>query len=187
MGKELHGFKWIVKLSAYWFWTIGYPMAKRPRSGDIFEIPLPNGFGYGQYLLKHTDPPCYGEFVRVFRGVRSARLNDWISLNNEPEQFLTFYSLGRAVRDGAVTLVGHVDVPARLKAFPQFKSVGRFDQMPHGRIHTWIFGSGMNVTVVQDSELSAEQRQMPIREIIGHGLLIQRLETGWAHSSSFVD
>jgi hypothetical protein len=161
-------------------------MAKRPQFGDIFEIPLLNGYGYGQYLLKHTDPPCYGEFVRIFRGLRSDRLSEWTALNNEPEQFLTFYSLGKAVRDKVVTLVGNADTPDRLKTFPIFKNMGRFDQMPHGRIHTWILGSGMNATILQDSELTPEQRQMPVCQIIGHGLLIQRIESGWTHSSHFV-
>jgi hypothetical protein len=40
-------------------------MSKRPKIGDIVEIPLPeNGTGYAQYTHKHNQ---YGALLRVFQ------------------------------------------------------------------------------------------------------------------------
>lgn len=162
-------------------------IGKRPKIGDIFEVAATGGFGYGQYILKYTEPPCWGSFVRVFRGVRAKRPTDWNRLCDEEEQFLVFYPIGSAARSNAVTIVGHGPVPERLKSFPRFKTYGAHEQKPHGRIKSWLFGSGPDVTCIKDEDLTDEQRRMPLCQIITHEVLVDRIESGWTHACNYID
>lgn len=42
----------------------------RARIGGIVEIPTKNGLAYAQYTHNHTEPPKYGQLLRVFEGTR---------------------------------------------------------------------------------------------------------------------
>ena len=184
LGAEFHERTGVVIPKLHLVRKLTRQMAKRPRIGDIFEIPLTSGFAYGHYILKYTEPPSWGEFVRILRGVRTERVTDWEALSREDDQFLTFYPLGRAVREGVVTIVGHVDVPERLRTFPAFKTYGKLEQVPGGCVLSWLIGSGAKIVAVKHEDLTEAQRQQPLKRIIGHESLIQRIESGWTHDSN---
>jgi hypothetical protein len=40
-------------------------MAKRIKTGDIFEIKVKKGFAYFIYTHEHKDPPRYGSLIRI--------------------------------------------------------------------------------------------------------------------------
>ncbi|EGQ7878264.1 hypothetical protein K3K35_004562 [Vibrio parahaemolyticus] len=64
-------------------------MSKRPKLGDIVEIPLPeNGTGYAQYTHKHKQ---YGALLHVFQICE--KVEDISYLLTVPHQFTTFFRL----------------------------------------------------------------------------------------------
>jgi hypothetical protein len=151
-------------------------MAKRPRIGDVFEIPLTHGYGYGQFVLNHREKPVYGPLIRVFEGVFCARPSDLVALANQREQFLTFFPLGAAVARGIVTIVCAAPIPDRLSQFPLFKVYGGINHETR-KATSWYLWDGNQTWRVD--QLTAEQRPLPVKEIINDTLLIERIETGW--------
>jgi hypothetical protein len=162
-------------------------MSTRPSFGDIFEIPLPYGCGYGQYLLEENNPKKYCEFVRVFRGVRTARPRDLEVLSQETEQFQSYYPLRWGIKHARVLLIGNAPIPEHLNRIPQLKTYGKFEQKPQGRILSWIIGSGPYPEFIEDSKLTDEQRHMPLAQIISHATLVSRIESGWSQTMSTID
>ena len=49
---------------------------RRPKIGDVIEIPTPKGLGYAQYVLRYTEPPRYGALVCVLPGLHKKRPSD---------------------------------------------------------------------------------------------------------------
>ncbi|WP_194867818.1 hypothetical protein [Pseudoalteromonas sp. PPB1] len=67
-------------------------MSKRPKLGDIIEIPLPNnGTGYAQYTHKNKQ---HGSLLRVFQ--ISQKVGDIAELLSTKHQFTTFFPLSAA-------------------------------------------------------------------------------------------
>jgi len=145
-------------------------MSKRPRIGDIVEIPLPDsGTGYAQYTHKHKQ---YGALLRVFQ-VRE-KVDDIEELSNVPHQFSTFFPLGAAVNREIVSIAGNLPVQEEFKTFPIFRA-GVANQS--GVVEVWWLWDGKNEKRV--GKLSPEQMEYPIRGVINDTLLIERICSGW--------
>jgi hypothetical protein len=147
---------------------------KRPVLGDVVEIRVKGGFGYAQYINRHTDFPVYGPLIRVFEGVFDARRGDFSGLVKQKEQFQTFYPLGTAVSQGLVTIVAHEEIPDRCREFPVFKAWN--ENFRTGK-RTWFLWDGGEDRKV--GQLTRQQRSYPIAEVITHPVLVERIEQGW--------
>lgn len=145
-------------------------MSKRPKIGDIVEIPLPDsGTGYAQYTHKHKQ---YGALLRVLK-VRE-KVDDIAELSNAPLQFTTFFPLGAAVNREIVRIAGNLPIKDELKKFPIFRA-GVANQS--GVVETWWLWDGENEERI--GKLSREQMKFPIRGVINDSLLIERICSGW--------
>ncbi|WP_158133745.1 hypothetical protein [Vibrio navarrensis] len=145
-------------------------MSKRPKLGDIVEIPLPeNGTGYAQYTHKHKQ---YGALLRVFQVCE--KVEDISYLLTVPHQFTTFFPLGAAVSREIVSIVGSLPIREEFKAFPIFRS-GMVNKS--GTVEVWWLWDGENEERI--GKLSPKQMEYPIRGIINDTLLIERICEGW--------
>lgn len=151
-------------------------MAKRPRIGDIIEIPLKTGFAYGQFVLNHKTQDGFGPLITVLPGIHPEKHSNPQQLVDQPEQFLAFYPLGVAVSQGFVSIVAHADVPTRFERFPLFKVYGGIDHKTR-KATTWFLWDGEKSWMVD--RLTPEQRKLPVKEIVGVTLLHERIEQGW--------
>jgi len=145
-------------------------MSKRPKIGDIVEIPLPdNGMGYAQYTHKHKQ---YGALLRVFQVCE--KVDDISELSNALHQFTTFFPLGAAVNREVVRIAGNIPIKDELKTFPVFRA-----GVPNlsGIVETWWLWDGENETRI--GKLSSKQMKYPIRGVINDTLLIERICSGW--------
>ena len=145
-------------------------MSKRPKIGDIVEIPLPDGgTGYAQYTHKHKR---YGALLRVFRA--REKVEHISELSNAPHQFTTFFPLGAAVNREIVRVAGNLPIREELKEFPMFRA-----GVPNesGVVEIWWLWDGENEERI--GKLSPEQMEYPIRGVINDTLLIERICSGW--------
>ncbi|MBQ9226348.1 MAG: hypothetical protein IJ177_09210 [Fibrobacter sp.] len=108
---------------------------KRPKIGDIIEIPTRSGFAYAQFTHKHS---MYGALLRVHNTVYQTRQSlDVIQLVvsvREPD-FSVFFPLGAAVHRGIVSIVGNAPIPEKQKPFPLFRN-GEVDPKTK-KVETW--------------------------------------------------
>ncbi len=145
-------------------------MSKRPKIGDIVEIPLPDGgTGYAQYTHKHKR---YGALLRVLK-VRD-KVVDIKELANAHLQFTTFFPLSAALSREIVRIVGNLPVKDELIKFPVFRA-GVPNQS--GVVETWWLWDGESEERI--GKLSLEQMEFPIRGVINDTLLIERICSGW--------
>lgn len=66
---------------------------RRPKIGDVIEIPTPRGLAYAQYTHKH---PMYGALLRVLRGIYTKRPADFSEVVKQEEHFKAFFPLKAA-------------------------------------------------------------------------------------------
>jgi len=145
-------------------------MSKRPKLGDIVEIPLPeNGTGYAQYTHKHKK---YGALLRVFQIRR--KVKSVADLSNAPHQFTSFFPLGAAVNRGIVSIIGNLPIKNEFKDFPIFRA-GVANAS--GAVEVWWLWDGENEERI--GKLTPKQMEYPIRGVINDTLLIERICTGW--------
>lgn len=145
-------------------------MSKRPKIGDIIEIPLPGErFGYAQYTHKHK---IYGALLRVFL-VREKVVNI-AELSNAPHQFTTFFPLAAALNKQIVIIVGNLPLRNEFMEFPIFRTgVANLS----GVVDVWWLWDGENEERI--GKLSPKQMEYPIRNVINDTLLIERIDSGW--------
>lgn len=147
-------------------------MAKRIRIGDIVEISTSRGLAYAQYTHKDES---WGALLRVLPGFFDQRPQDFEHLVRQQERFVSFFPLGAAVSQGIVQLVGNEPVPRQAERLPDFRWAGFIDRQ--GNVRDWWIGEGGTKRKV--TELTPEQRKMPILEVINDTLLIDRIENDW--------
>jgi len=144
---------------------------KRARPGDILEVITPRGLAYVQYAGKH---PKYGTAIRVLPGFFAVRPKDWAGLVSQ-EGYFTFYPVGVAVAQGAVTIAAHEPVPPGRELPSRFRRAGW--RTPEGRVTTWLICDGTQET--RRTELSEEERRLFIASIWNHEFLVERLVEEW--------
>jgi hypothetical protein len=145
-------------------------MSKRPRIGDILEIPLPgNGLGYAQYTHKHA---AYGALLRVF-DVRE-KVTNFSSLFANEILFSTFFPLSAALNQNILSVASNQPLPAAFQPFPVFRAGVQNKQ---GKVEVWWLWDGVKEWRV--GTLSDEEMKFPIRGVINDTLLIERIRERW--------
>jgi hypothetical protein len=81
-------------------------MAKRPRIGDIIEIPTQRGLAYAQYALRD---PLMGAMIRVMPELFTHPPKDFSRQTEMPPRFITFFPIGTAIHRGVFEIVGSTD------------------------------------------------------------------------------
>lgn len=156
-----------------WIDRVAGLMPKRPRIGDVFEIPTKVGLTYAQYT--HNHQANYGELVRVFDKTFRKRPVDFEKLAEHPVRFSVFFPLGVAIHRRVFEIVAHLDVRADLQPFPTFRH--GFNVKPTDKVKIWFLWDGKKEWKV--GELTSEQRRLPILEIWNDTALIEAIEQGW--------
>lgn len=153
----------------------------RPRFGDVIEIITPEGLAYALYTHRHVDPPRWGAVIRVIAGIFAERPPSFQELAEKPPQFITFYPLGSACARRIVRIVATVELPVDARTFPVFRSAlpsqFRRDTSP------WHFWDGKR-SWKQDKLLPGQER-LPIRQVMNHAMLIQKIVSRWRHEDAF--
>ncbi|HEV3079066.1 MAG TPA: hypothetical protein VGY66_04780 [Gemmataceae bacterium] len=149
---------------------------KRLVLGDVVEIALPGGkFAYAQYVFNYTKPPVWGTLLRVLKGIYPRRQKDVAELVDGEDQFPVFYPAARTLSLGLITIIGNAPVPLRFKKLPLFRACNT--NFKTG-VKTWWLWDGKRERYV--GKLSPEHYDLPICQIIGHQLLVDRIASGWS-------
>jgi hypothetical protein len=139
---------------------------------NIVQILASNGFAYAQMTHKHTR---YGPLLAVFEGTHSSPPTDHALIVNAEPQFRAFFPLGPAVKQCILSVVGHMPVAPRNKAFPTFRSAV-YDR--DGNRGPWWIWDGENENMLSRPLTDAEKR-LPVRRTITAPLLVERIENGY--------
>ncbi|AVP99711.1 hypothetical protein C7S18_22155 [Ahniella affigens] len=141
--------------------------------GAIIEIPTSKGLAYAQVSHVNAD---FGHLLRVFQETFTERPLSFRELVNSSPQFLCFYPLRAGLRANLVSILGTEDVPEFAKKFPLFRDYTGVD-LKTGKAGPWWFWDGEQEWMV--GEITAAQREMPMRSILSHTLMVERIESGW--------
>jgi len=148
----------------------------RPKIGDVCEISTPKGFAYFHHTHKHIE---YGHLIRIIPGIFDVRPVDFIPLIKCPSQFVTFYPLGVACAQHLITIVANLPVPASSSSFPLFRT-GLPDV--DGTVNTWWLWNGVNAEKI--GSLRSDMVHLPLRGIVTHPFLIDRIISGYCDSTA---
>ncbi|MHB1381610.1 MAG: hypothetical protein ACYCXJ_05245, partial [Thermoleophilia bacterium] len=85
-----------------------------------------------------------------------------------------FVPLGAMVNRDIVKVVANEPIPEENREFPLFRG-GNEDS--DGKVRVWWLWDGEKSWKV--GEITAEQRNLPIKEILNDTMLIKRIEDGW--------
>lgn len=149
---------------------------KRPKIGDILEIPTAKGLAYAQYTHQH---PQFGALIRVFDAFFDTRPSDFSKLADGQVRFSTFFPLAAAVKRSIFATVGHEGISPENKPFPIFRD-GIADPKTK-KVAVWWLWDGTKERKI--GSLTPEQRQLPIRSVWNDTMLVKRIETGWTSSN----
>lgn len=144
----------------------------------MFEVPTSRGLAYAQ--LSHRNK-LMGALVRILPGLHRERPSDLSELARQPTAYFTFFPLEAAVRGKQVTRLGRVDVPPHAQAFPLFRAAGQIEPGT-GKVLDWWLWDGEREWRI--GQLTHEQRDLPLREVVMPPMLIERLELGWTPRNS---
>jgi len=145
---------------------------RRPKIGDIVEVPTKKGLAYAQYTHKNAK---MGPLLRVFDAQFPARPTHFASIATLPVQFSTFFPLGAAVHRGIFAVVAHENISAVNLAFPVFKN-GVPDPGTNKVTNWWLWDGEKEWPV---GKLTEEQKSFPDSQIVNDTMLVHLIETGW--------
>ena len=155
------------------------PRIGRVRVGSIVEVVTSNGLAYAHVTHVHSTPrSAYGPLLRVLPGFFLKRPATFDELVRQEPVSMMFCALRRALKEGIAELVATVPVPDEAARFPLFRSTN--DLWTDGP-KDWRFWDGEKSWRV--GEITAQQRRMPLAEIVDGTLLRERIETGWNPAS----
>lgn len=144
----------------------------RYEPGDIVEIETPRGLAYVQVTHDH---PFYPQVVRALPGLHPTR-PDLDELVRRKASFVAMVQLseagGASMRKASSAPIAEADRP-----FPTFKMEIR-DKIEGVRkdIAYWWFWDGDGLTY--DADPTPEERQLPRREVLSIGEVVERLGEG---------
>jgi hypothetical protein len=140
--------------------------------GDILEISCETGIGYASYAGKHS---WLGDAIWIVPELFKAPRSDWSTVFGELG-FFTFYAAHTALRHKLVRKVGYA-IEA-MRPVPAFVRTA-VNKGQNGLVLSWLITDGVARTPRKDTEMSAEERLLPIGAIWNHKLLCERLEAQW--------
>ena len=143
-------------------------MPKKILIGDFFQFEVSGG--YGHFIVTHFHPE-WGYLIRVQGAVHIELPTDYEKISRRATRQISFYPIGIGIEDGLVWKVGHFEIPDDLAEFPQFRSNVKGE---NGEYSTpWTIWNGKKSFTI--AELG-EARHLPIREIITHAVMVERVE-----------
>jgi hypothetical protein len=134
--------------------------SKKPKFGDIIEMPTIKGFAYALYT--HDDlRKYYGEMIRVLPGFFSTRPESFDSLVQEGEQFTVFTGIPEACKFKMAEIVANVAIPEWAKARPKIR--WEFE-IPNddGSIDFWYILDEHGLECTKVKELTPELLKLPV-------------------------
>lgn len=138
--------------------------------GDILEFGCLGGWCYLSYAGRD---PTMGDAVWVIPEVFPGHRSDWANVFNRPG-FLIFYPARATLRAKLVQKVGYSEEAIRM--LPRFRrNIVREDES--GVVMSWYITDGISRVPKLDSELSDEERLLPISVIWNHAFLLEQLES----------
>ncbi|MDO6967118.1 hypothetical protein [Rhizobium alvei] len=147
-------------------------MKKVPKIGDVVEFKSESGYIYAHYSHKHK---TFGPLLRVFREIRKKRPENFDVIVTETPQYLVFFPLHAAVKQGVVEIVGNASIPLQAQPFPLFRN-GIADPITK-KIDIWWLWDGEKEWRV--GKLTEEQRKLSMLQIVNDTALIERVEAGY--------
>ena len=143
----------------------------KPKIGNIIEIPVEGGFAYA--LFTHKVKPD-GDLIRVWSEVHEQRPMTFEHLAGSQPSFSSFVALTHSVSNNFVSIVGRMEVPPSLAAFPVFRSgLMGLDRL----VSTWWLWDGTSEWKV--GGLRDEIKHLPIRTTWTFAMLKLKIETKW--------
>lgn len=142
----------------------------RLKVGDVIEIEVDGQLAYAHYSHKHK---TYGALLRVMPSLFSVRPVDFASVLSQEPQFLCFFPLAAAIRQGLVTRVATEPLSPAATAFPVFRASVR---TPSGWGPWWLWDGEEEWRV---GALEPGMERLPIRGVIDDTLLIDRIRSRW--------
>ena len=143
---------------------------KRPRIGDIVEIPVDSQFAYCQYTHKHSR---YGALIRVFDGVHDKRPGDMLALVAGTVAFSTFFPLGSACNRAIVRVVDNAPIATANAEFPTFKTRSVGANNAFGPWYLWDGEHEWSKDDLNESELA-----LPNRGVVNDTMLVSWIREG---------
>lgn len=144
----------------------------RARIGQVLEIATERGLAYVQYVSRHGK---YGDTIRILPGLFTTRPRDFSRLVHGHAYF-AFYPLRMAVAQNLITPVAIEPIPVGLERPQRLRRRGAIAN--DGRVETWLVIDGDREEL--RSELSLDEKRLPIASIWNHALLVQRIAEEWA-------
>lgn len=143
------------------------------RTGDVVEVAIRDGFAYALYTHKHA---VYGAMLRISATTFPDKREYGFGLLFDDEvQFSCFFPLAAAGKRSFVRIVGNIEVPPELGAFPMFRT--GIPDPKTGRVGDWWLWDGEDEWKV--GAITDEQRKYPIRGVWNDTMLIERIESRW--------
>lgn len=145
-------------------------MAASLAVGDILEFECLGGWGYLSYAGKNAS---MGDAVWVVPEVFPTRQSDWTSVF-ERAGFWLFYPAHATLRAKLVKKVGYSEKVIRM--LPRLRrNIVAEDES--GAVRSWYITDGTSRVPKLDTELTDEERLLPISEIWNHSFLVEQLES----------
>jgi len=141
--------------------------------GDVVELEVKEGYAYCVFSHYHDEPPKYGALLRILNGVFSERQHAFEGLVAGKEKSSVFFPLQAAVNKGLVRVVGHIELPEHMKAFPLFKN--HPDPKASVTDTGWCLWDGKREWQV--GTLSEEQRSYPYPDVVNDTALREMIES----------
>jgi hypothetical protein len=147
-------------------------MSKRLIVGDVLELRCNAAFAYVAYAGEHDR---LGDAIWVVPRLFATRPTDWEEVFGEKGYFV-FFRVYSVVREGLLSKVAHSARGSR--PVPETVRQRRYLD-PKAPVQLWHLTSDGDSVVKADSDLSPEERAVPIAGIWNYLLLCERISQGW--------
>lgn len=152
-------------------------MAKRIAFGDIFEINTEKGFAYIQYVGKYTEPPYYGDLVRILDGIYQQRPLNLDEIASKKEVYYTFIAtLQYSVNKKMTECVGWAPVPVKFKTIPEFRIIGVPDPITL-KVDSWRIRKDGNE--IKIGKLTEKYLDTPTLDVSSVGAIAREIGEGY--------
>ncbi|GAB4191658.1 MAG: hypothetical protein Tsb0015_13620 [Simkaniaceae bacterium] len=154
-------------------------MTKRTKIGDVIEIPTSKGLTYVQYTHRHSEPPVFGDLIRVLQGFYEKRPSrkELEEIVKKPHRFSTFFPVKYTVARNIFENVGHFEIPEFAQKFPTFKNAtGLKVKFDPDEANWWLWDGEKEWKVGKLSR--EEQMKYPELAVYNDTGLIHAIETG---------
>ena len=147
--------------------------ARRPRIGDLVEIPVGSRRAYAQYAIEHRERPRFGSLLRVLAGLHADPLTEFSQALAGPETFYAFVPLRAAVANAGFRIVDRLPLRSEWVTMPPFRTRAFVPgEAPGWKV--WI-GDESPLSSVANSEL----QRLPVLSTWSPQFLIDRLASDW--------